>query len=102
MKAAIAMCVFLIAFHLNLNAFQRQKTLNWCWASCVQDVLSNSGVEVSQEQVAARLDGWAYDRPAAIGEIVSLLRSYDLGAWQAGRPGSPEELKSCLGSGWKL
>lgn len=76
--------------------------MNWCWASCIQDVLAQAGVHQSQAQISARLDGWPKDRPAYINELVALLRSYGFRSWQAGRPGSPQELYATLTSGWKL
>jgi hypothetical protein len=76
--------------------------MNWCWAASVQDVMSQAGVFQTQPQIAARLDGWPRDRPARIQELVALLQSYGFRAWQAGRPGTPQELYSTLATGWKL
>lgn len=84
------------------QAIEQQRTVNWCWASAVQEVLAQVNVRQSQTQVAARLDGWPQDRPAYIQELVLLLQSYGFQAWQAGRPGSPHELYGALVSGWKL
>ena len=84
------------------QAIERQKAMNWCWAASVQDVMAQAGRYTSQEEIAARLDGWPRDRPAFIGELVALLNSYGFRAWQAGRPGSPQELFNTLVTGWKL
>ena len=83
-------------------AIEQQQAINWCWASSVQDVMAQAGIYRSQAQIAARLDGWPKNRPAYIHELVNLLRSYRFRAWQAGRPGSPQELYKTLSSGWKL
>lgn len=85
-----------------VQAIERQKAMNWCWAASVQDVMAQAGRYTTQEEIAARLDGWPRDRPAFIGELVALLNSYGFRAWQAGRPGSPQELFNTLATGWKL
>lgn len=83
-------------------AIEQQRTQNWCWAASVQDVMAQAGVYQSQMQIAARLDGWPRDRPAYTQELVRLLSSYGFRSWQAGRPGSPQELYGTLMNGWKL
>lgn len=97
----IAVFVFIITSTFAF-AIERQRAQNWCWAASVQDVMAQAGVYQSQEQVAARLDGWPRDRPAHTQELVSLLHSYRFRSWQAGRPGSPQELYGTLSNGWKL
>ncbi|AQT59960.1 papain-like cysteine protease family protein [Cellvibrio sp. PSBB023] len=84
------------------NAIERQRADNWCWASSIQDVMASAGVYQSQEQIAARLDGWPMNRPAHLQELVMLLQSYGFTSWQAGRPGTPQELYQTLVSGWKV
>lgn len=84
------------------QAIEQQQAMNWCWAASIQDVMAQAGSYTSQEEIAARLDGWPSDRPAYINEVVALLNSYGFRAWQAGRPGSPQELFDSLSSGWKL
>jgi ABC-type bacteriocin/lantibiotic exporter with double-glycine peptidase domain len=93
---------FVVVLLSNSKAIEQQQALNWCWAASVQDVLAQAGIYQSQTDIAARLDGWPQNRPAYIQELVLLLRSYGLTAWQAGRPGSPQELYSTLRSGWKI
>lgn len=83
-------------------AIEQQLAMNWCWAASIQDVMVQAGRYQTQEQISARLDGWPRDRPAYIGEVVALLNSYGFRAWQAGRPGSPQELLNTLSTGWKL
>lgn len=99
---SLLLAVLILISAAPVNAIQQQRTMNWCWAASVQDVTAQAGVFQSQEQIAARLDGWPRDRPAYIGELVMLLQSYGLRAWQAGRPGSPQELYGSLMAGWKL
>lgn len=97
--------VFLLfAFFCSVDAFaiEQQQAINWCWAASIQDVAAQAGIYQTQTQVAMRLDGWPRDRPAFISEVVTLARSYGLRAWQAGRPGNPQELYGSLMSGWKL
>jgi hypothetical protein len=94
--------VLLSVTSVTVSAIERQQAQNWCWAASVQDVMAQAGFYQSQSQIAARLDGWPRDRPAYIQELVGLLQSYNFRAWQAGRPGSPQELYGTLNDGWKL
>lgn len=98
--------LLVLFFSLSLSSFsfaiERQKQTNWCWAASVQDVMYKAGVYWTQDQIAARLDGWPRDRPANVHELVLLLNSYGFRAWQAGYPGSPVDLYNTLNSGWKL
>jgi len=100
-KTLLLLVVMLFASAL-AQAIERQRAMNWCWAASIQDVMAQAGRYASQEQIAARLDGWPRDRPAFIGELVALLNSYGFRAWQSGRPGSPQELFNTLSQGWKL
>jgi hypothetical protein len=85
------------------EAIERQLALNWCWAASIQDVLyGQRGVYQTQQQISAALTGWPQDRPATIGEVVYLAQRFGLQAWQAGRPGTPQELYGALANGAKL
>ena len=84
------------------QAMQRQEASNWCWAASIQDVMAQTGRFLPQAAISARLDGVPRDRPAYVGEVVGLLRSYGFRAWQAGRPATPDELAGTLGSGWRV
>jgi hypothetical protein len=97
----ILVCVLSAVSTLSF-AIQRQRAQNWCWAASIQDVMAQAGTYQSQAQIAARLDGWPRNRPAYIQELVSLLQSYGFRSWQAGRPGSPQELYGSLSGGWKM
>ena len=102
-KAFIALAASFFLFGASESrAIERQHADNWCWAASVQDVMAQAGFYQTQEQVAAKLDGWPRNRPAYIQELVLLLRSYGFRAWTAGRPASPDELYRTLTSGWKL
>jgi hypothetical protein len=101
-KVYSAVCLFLFFFTTNACAIERQQAMNWCWAASVQDVAAQAGYYESQAQVASRLTGWPQDRPAYINEVVKLVQSYGLKAWQAGRPGNPQELYNTLMTGWKI
>lgn len=98
---SIFTCLFFL-IPMSSLAIERQQAENWCWASSVQDVMAQAGVHRSQQQIAAKLEGWPRNRPAHTQELVSLLRAYGFRSWQAGRPGSPQELYSSLNGGWKL
>ncbi len=84
------------------SATPRQEQDNWCWAACIQECMLTANRPVSQAEIVARLTGWVQNRPAGIPEVVTILRSYGFRAWQAGRPGSPQELYQGLLSGWKM
>ncbi len=99
----ILIAVVFLSFVSSISfAIERQQAQNWCWASSIQDVMAQAGVHQSQSEIAAKLDGWPRDRPAYTQEVVALLQSYGFRSWQAGRPGSPQELYGSLSDGWKL
>ncbi|MDP3149292.1 MAG: papain-like cysteine protease family protein [Ignavibacteria bacterium] len=102
MHKKIIIPFFYLLFSINLFAIERQQATNWCWVACVQDVVAQAGYYETQTQVAARLTGWPQNRPAYINEVVNLVKSYGIRAWQAQRPGSPQELYNTLTSGWKI
>lgn len=100
-------CIKFIAFTLllyapHVNAIELQKASNWCWVASVQDVIAQAGIYQNQETIAIKLIGWPQNKPAFIHEVVALVNSYGLKAWQAGYPGSPQELHNTLTSGWKI
>ena len=102
MRHLLATVFIVLSLFGSAQAIERQQAINWCWAASIQDVLRQVGIRQSQAQIAATLDGWPRDRPAYIQEVVSLARYYGLTAWQAGRPGSPNELYLTLQTGWKI
>lgn len=102
MRKRIVIIVACISLTGPAGAIERQRAMNWCWAATVQDVMAQAGLYQSQEQIAARLDGWPRDRPAHIQELVALLHSNRFRAWQVGRPGTAQELYNTLMTGWKL
>jgi len=95
---------FLLTVAVSAPAFaiERQQAMNWCWASSIQEVMGQKGVYLSQPEIVARLTGWPQDRPASSQEVTWLLNSLGVGAWQAGRPGSPQELYQTLGAGYRI
>jgi hypothetical protein len=102
MTIKIAVVTVILFFSTSASTIEMQRYSNWCWAASIQDVVAQAGYYESQDQVVSRLTGWPQNRPAYIGEVVALVRSYGLRAWQAQRPGSPDELYNTLVSGWKL
>lgn len=93
---------FFFTFSSSAFAIEKQLATNWCWAASVQDVVAQAGYYESQPQVATRLTGWPQNRPAYIPEVVALVQSYGLKAWQAGYPGTPQQLHNTLSTGWKI
>lgn len=101
--SSLILIVFLTLNGLKVQAqIERQQAMNWCWASCIQSVLGQSGRYLTQPQIAATLDGWPRDRPAQIMEVVRLLQYYGLRSWAVQRPAAPQELYQTLASGWKI
>jgi ABC-type bacteriocin/lantibiotic exporter with double-glycine peptidase domain len=101
-KKVIAAVVVMIAVASTGSAsaqIQRQRAMNWCWAACIQEVLSRHGSYVSQEYIAARLMGWPQDAPARASQVAQLIQSFGLQAWEAGRPASAQELYSVISQG---
>lgn len=99
-SSIVLLCIF---FAVKAAAIEKQMANNWCWAASIQDVVAQAGYYEPQPQVATRLTGSPpQNRPASIDEVVWLTRLYGLKAWNAGYPGSPQELYSTLMSGWKL
>ena len=93
---------FFVIYSTTTSAIEQQLATNWCWAASVQDVVAQAGHYESQPQVAARLTGWPQNRPAYIPEVVALVQSYGLRAWQVGYPGTPQQLYNTLSTGWKI
>lgn len=96
--AAIALVASLAVSH-EASAIERQNTMNWCWASAIQEVLTRHDAYVPQPNIVARLTGRPQDRPAYTAEVAMLLRSYGIGAPQMYRPATPQELYQTLASG---
>ncbi|MEM6763347.1 MAG: papain-like cysteine protease family protein [Bacteroidota bacterium] len=51
----------------------RQRQENWCWAACIQMVLTYHGLKVSQEEVVRRIYGSLVDRPGNPDQVLSAL-----------------------------
>ena len=47
----------------SLTTFGKQRSLNWCWAACIQMVLNFHRIPVTQEQVVKKTLGKLVDRP---------------------------------------
>ena len=83
-------------------AIRPQEQDNWCWAACIQACMEQADRPVSQPAIVGRLTGWVANRPATSAEVAAILQSYGFRAWQAGRPGTVQELYGSLAGGWKL
>lgn len=52
----------------------QQEASNWCWAACVQMVLSAQGISISQSAVVANASkGLVWDRPGTPGDVLANL-----------------------------
>ncbi|MDX1908854.1 MAG: papain-like cysteine protease family protein [Bacteroidia bacterium] len=54
----------------------RQRSENWCWAACIQMVLNYHGVQVSQEQIVARIYGGLTDQPGTLDQMQQALSGW--------------------------
>lgn len=53
-----------------------QQGQNWCWAACVQMVLSSKGIKVNQADVVQRTYGAVVDAPGGAEAILSRLSGW--------------------------
>ena len=53
-----------------------QQSQNWCWAACVQMVLSTKGIKVAQADVVQRTYGAVVDAPGGADVILSRLSGW--------------------------
>ncbi len=66
----------------------QQEATNWCWAACVQMVLSTQGIAVSQAEVVANASsGLVMDRPGSAHDVLLNLNG---------------RMTDSAGSGWNL
>jgi hypothetical protein len=54
----------------------RQRSMNWCWAACVQMVLNYDGLFVSQEDIVMRCFGTLVDRTGGDREMFTALSGW--------------------------
>jgi ABC-type bacteriocin/lantibiotic exporter with double-glycine peptidase domain len=79
-------------------AINQQITPNLCWAACLEDVLNQARVPVSQGQLLMQFG----NRPMQIAQVAAVLQGFGRRAWVGGTPQSPQELYGALATGWKL
>jgi len=53
-----------------------QQGQNWCWAACVQMVLSTKGIKVNQADVVQRTYGAVVDAPGGLADIVTRMSGW--------------------------
>lgn len=53
-----------------------QRSLNWCWAACVQMVLNDYGIYATQEEIVQRNFGRQVDTTANASQIASALTGW--------------------------
>jgi hypothetical protein len=86
----------------------RQRRQNWCWAATVQMALNLAGIQVTQEQVVARIFGGDLDAPANPQQVMNALTGWGLTI--RGKPALPQptalqndvEMIDDLAHGWPL
>lgn len=76
--------------------------VNWCWVAVIQHLLSQNERYLGQEEIIGRLPGWSRHAPAAVGEVIALLNSYNLYAEQVNPMFSANELWEKLLTTWKM
>jgi hypothetical protein len=66
-----------------------QRTPMWCWAACIQTVLNYYGINITQEDVAARTFGtdW-FGNPPPVGANAEII-TRNLNNWSVDRNGVP-------------
>lgn len=52
-----------------------QQASNWCWAACIQMILSAHDVTVSQQEIVATAFGEVVDRPGELQDIRAVLNT---------------------------
>ena len=61
-------------------AIGRQRSMNWCWAACIQMVLNYQGVPVTQEQIVERTFGARIDAPGQPIQVLANLNTWGITA----------------------
>lgn len=56
--------------------YGRQRQTNWCWAACVQMVLTYHGLYGAQEQVVQKIYGNLVDQPVERQQILNALSGW--------------------------
>jgi hypothetical protein len=62
----------------------RQRQMNWCWAASIQMILNYHGINVTQEEIVARVFGRLVDVPADAQTVLAALSG-----WGVTSNGSP-------------
>lgn len=65
----------------SLATFGKQRSLNWCWAACIQMVLNFHRIPVTQEQVVKKTLGKLVDRPADPYMMFKALNGWEVNAY---------------------
>jgi hypothetical protein len=78
---------------MNYSAAE-QMSANWCWAACIQMVLSTRGLDVQQQEIVERAFGRTVDAPAGPTTIVQ-----NLNGWTIRRDAQLTPLNATIGLG---
>ncbi len=54
----------------------RQRSANWCWASCIKMVLNYYGIPINQRQIVEQIFGTTMDVPGGAREILTTLNNF--------------------------
>jgi ABC-type bacteriocin/lantibiotic exporter with double-glycine peptidase domain len=101
-------CQVRTAGNPNMRCILQEKS-NWCWAACIQMVLNNSGIPVSQSQIVQYVYGDLRNRDADQQQMANSLRGWGIDYsgrrrliyCQEGISGAPEIIQT-LSQGWPL
>ncbi len=58
--------------------FGKQRSMNWCWAACIQMILNYYNIPVSQEQIVKRTLGKLADKPADPNMMFKALNGWEV------------------------
>jgi hypothetical protein len=101
-------CQVQTAGNPNMSCISQEKS-NWCWAACIQMVLNNSGIPVSQSQIVNYVYGDLRNQDADQHQMANSLRGWGIDYsgrrrtiyCQEGISGTPEIIQT-LAQGWPL
>lgn len=61
-----------------IAAFGKQRSMNWCWAACIQMILNYNSIPVLQDQIVKRTLGKLIDEPADSALMFKALNGWEV------------------------
>lgn len=61
-----------------IASFGKQRSMNWCWAACIQMIMNYHAIPVTQEQVVRRTLGKLVDVPANPNMMFKALNGWEV------------------------